>query len=148
MQAEARHLTGLGDRQRARVIRNEQWSIMTRLAGGGSVRIFWFGASVSQDPFGTLANNLMPEDADQIHGIELIAWIKRHKAWWEITRRASEPSSVRLRLTYAGRHALRNRGRYDMEPVEGGSIDDRWRCIPASGISLVFSVEPIALDVA
>lgn len=124
---ERQHLTAAPDRARARLIRDEQWAIMKRLTVVTSLRLRWWGTGDLIDPF---ALSVSPEFTVTIHGTELVAWIRRHRTWWRITRRRSEPRAVRLAITATGRHALRNRGRYDMEPVEGGFGDDRWRAIP------------------
>lgn len=126
---EPRHLTGDRERQIARQIRDEQWALMMHLAAGGVVRLCWFQFALIAPGSHILAAGLHP-----VHGTELVRWIKKHRQWWQITRRASEPSTVRLSLTAVGRHALRNKGRYDMEPVEGGHGDGRWYAVPAGAV--------------
>ena len=77
-----------------------------------------------------------PELADEqrhglIDGMEMLEWIDSHRDWWIKGEWSDERYAFPIQLTEAGRRALAEREKYDMEPVTGGLVEPGWECIPA-----------------
>jgi hypothetical protein len=77
-----------------------------------------------------------PEASDEwrdglITGMEIQAWMARHRDWFKIGRWNEKRYARSIRLTNAGRAALANRADFDMEPVFGGLVEPGWQCVPA-----------------
>ena len=65
-----------------------------------------------------------------ISGMEILEWMNRHPDWfvsgvWNAARYAFP-----VQLTDAGRAALHERQKYDLEPVFGGLVEPGWQAIP------------------
>ena len=118
-------LTSKRGRAMARAVRDAQWAFMERIAAAGTL---WFC---------NWNKHRMPEAPDElrcslISGSEIGSWTEAHKDWfvfgeWNETRYAFP-----VQLTDAGRAALADRARYDMEPVEGGLVEPGWVAVPAA----------------
>lgn len=120
---EPKRLTSRDWRRRARSTRDAQWAFMEKIAALG---VLWF----------CCWNKLgKPELADEVRtslfgGMALNDWMFRHRAWFRIGRWNEERYASPIRLKPAGRRALRQRWRYDLEPVFGGMVEPGWQAIP------------------
>jgi len=56
-------------------------------------------------------------------GLEIMAWIDSHPNWWIKGEWSDERYAFPLQLTAAGRAALAEKDKYDMEPVTGGLVE-------------------------
>jgi hypothetical protein len=65
-----------------------------------------------------------------IDGMELLEWLHSHKDWWVIGEWSDERYAAPVSLTEAGRLALTEREKYDMEPVTGGLVEPGWIATP------------------
>lgn len=66
-----------------------------------------------------------------ITGLELMGWMSRHRQWFIVGRWSEKRYARSIRLTQAGRRALKSRAA-DMEPVYGGMVEPGWQCIPSA----------------
>jgi hypothetical protein len=120
-----KRLTSKRDREMARHLRNAQWAFMEKVNVFGTV---WF----------CVWNKYRrAELADEtrcclISGMELLEWIDRHPDWWVKGEWSDERYAMPLQLTDAGRLALQQREKYDMEPVTGGLVEPGWLTTPSS----------------
>jgi hypothetical protein len=123
-----KRLTSRRDRDMARRIRDAQWAFMQRVADLGTVWLCWWNKNRRHD------ENNLPADLvvhGLIDGTELLEWLNSHKDWWVIGDWSDERYAAPVRLTDAGRAALADRDRYDMELVTGGLVEPGWCAMPA-----------------
>jgi hypothetical protein len=120
-----RRRTDKSARAQARNIRDYHWEIMEKIAENGALRVcLWDKKRLEQQPDEVRMG--------LISGMEWMNWVNRHRGWFQISRAYDDARDTRLmKLTEAGRRALRNRVRYDMEPVEGGLVEPGWVAVPA-----------------
>lgn len=116
-------LKGREDRRQARRTRDSQWKFMER--------------AKEHDPLWFCVWNKtgQPELADEwrdglITGMEMMEWMQRHPTWFKTGRWSDKRYARPIRLTPAGRRALKTR-EFDMEPIYGGLVEPGWQCIPA-----------------
>jgi hypothetical protein len=127
MSAAPKRLTSLSDRQMARHMRDAQWRFMERVAKHDPLWVCWWNKNGHHDA------KTAPADLEicgLIDGMELLAWMRTHRGWWKIGDWSDERYAAPVRLTPAGRKALRERERYDMELVEGGLVEPGWCAMP------------------
>lgn len=124
-------------REVARRIRDEQWKIMeTAAANGGEVRICpWDEKKVWTEGRGYHRLDPIPGEFrfDLLGFMETFSWFDRaHPDWFTVDEADwdEERQTHLYRLTDAGRAALADRERYDMEPVEGGLVEPGWQTVP------------------
>lgn len=111
-------------RQRARAIRDRQWSFMERLAREGTVHVCTWNKYRQEERRDELRLCLLS-------GNELLGRIDAHRDWFVIGPQNQERWTNPVSLSDAGRIALDNRHRYDLEPVRGGLVEPGWEAIPA-----------------
>jgi hypothetical protein len=114
------------ERQMARRIRDGQWDLMERTAKLGTLWFCWWDKARRHDP---PADDVLVTGL--ISGMELLDWMKRHEDWWIIGEWDDARYAAPVQLTDAGRAALAERAKYDMEPVYGGMVEPGWVCTPA-----------------
>jgi hypothetical protein len=119
-----KRLTDRTMRMIARRERDGQWEFMERVAREG---IVWM---CPWDKYGRHKNG----DGVYVFGLigsnEFYHWLGSHKDWW-IRGRWSEKRCARsIRITQAGRKALKNREKYDMEPIFGGMVEPGYVVTP------------------
>jgi hypothetical protein len=107
-------------------MRDRQWAFMQQVAATGTLWCCWWNKD---------RHHVEPYPADLvvcglIDGIELMNWIRSHEDWWQIGEWSDERYASPVSLTDAGRTALEERDRYDMEPVFGGLVEPGWQAIP------------------
>jgi len=115
-------------REMARVARNHQWEFADRVAKQGTIWLCWWNKNRRHD------YHNHPDDlvvCGLIDGMELLEWLNSHKDWWIIGEWSDERYAAPVSLTDAGRAALAEREKYDMEPVTGGLVEPGWQAIPA-----------------
>jgi hypothetical protein len=114
-------------RAMARRMRDHHWQVADRIAALGTLYICWWNKNCRlKEPY--------PEDlivCGLIDGMEIIAWLNSHPDWWVIGEWDDARYAAPVSITDAGRTALAEREKYDMEPVEGGLVEPGWICIPA-----------------
>jgi len=129
-------LTATQWRQTARRIRDKQWEIMeSAVANGGEVRICpWDKRRYSYEKGDHYLEALPGEFRFCLIGfMETFSWFDRtHPDWFTVDDAEwdEERATHLYRLTDAGRAALEDRERYDMEPVEGGLVEPGWQAVP------------------
>lgn len=124
-----RRLKSKRDRQMARRMRDQQWGVMERVERIGTLWICWWNKNSHHDE----RRARLPADlhvCGLIDGVELLEWMKSHDDWWEIGEWNDGRYAAPVRLTDAGRAALADRSRYDMEPVTGGLVEPGWIATP------------------
>lgn len=116
-------------RQDARRTRDYHWSILEQIDRLGTL---WF------TPWNKNRREEGPDELRMslIGGMEFLRWMDRHPDWIRRGRWSAKRDARPLRLTDAGRDALRHRERYDMEPVEGGLVHPGWSAVPAPRATL------------
>ena len=125
----------------ARNIRNHQWEIMeTAAANGGEVRICpW-----NKRRFTLEKGDHYLEPAPNefrfclVSFLETFSWFDGdHPDWFTVDDKDwdEERQTHLYRLTDAGRKALQERERYDMEPVKGGLVEPGWQATPLATIA-------------
>lgn len=76
----------------------------------------------------------VPDDRVYVFGLigsnELFHWLDSHKDWWKRGRWSEKRCARSIRITDAGRTALTNRDRYDMEPIFGGMVEPGYLVTP------------------
>jgi hypothetical protein len=76
----------------------------------------------------------IPDDHVYVFGLigsnEFLGWLAAHKDWWKRGRWSEKRCARSIRITEAGRKALRNRARYDMEPIHGGMVEPGYIVTP------------------
>jgi hypothetical protein len=65
-----------------------------------------------------------------IGGMEILEWMNRHPDWFVYGEWNDDRYAFPVQLTDAGRAALHERQKYDMEPVFGGLVEPGWQAIP------------------
>ena len=126
---QPRMLTEDKDRQMARRIRDQQWNILERIARQGPQPLFicwWNKDRRHREPH--------PEDlkvCGLIDGMELASWLRSHPDWTEMGEWDKERCAQPVYITDAGRQALGEREKYDLEPVMGGLMEPGWQATPA-----------------
>lgn len=113
-------------REQARRERERQWRFMERVAEHGTL---WFC---------NWNKNHMPQLADEdryclMSGLTITSWTNAHPDWFVFGDWDAKRYAFPVQLTDAGRAALADRGRWDMEPVEGGLVEPGWRAVPTAG---------------
>lgn len=79
----------------------------------------------------------VPDDGVYVFGLlganEFFHWLDSHKDWWKRGRWSEKRCARSIRITDAGREALKNRHLYDMEPIHGGMVEPGYivRPLPA-----------------
>ena len=130
-------LTGeLHWRETARRIRDRQWQIMeTAAANGDEVRICPWDKKRWVPGKGDC--RLEPEAGEYRFSLmgfmETFAWFDGdHPDWFTVDEADwnDERATHLYRITDAGRQALQERERYDMEPVKGGMVEPGWQAVP------------------
>jgi hypothetical protein len=122
-------LTDDASRQRARMMRDWHWETAGRVAALGTLWICWWNKNRRYDLTKPLPDDLIV--CGLIDGIELLEWFNSHNDWWEIGKWSDERYAAPVSLTDAGRAALAEREKYDLEPVTGGLVRPGWQAIPA-----------------
>lgn len=124
-------------RETARRIRDEQWRIMeAAAANGGAVRICpWDKKRVWRNGQGYHHLDPIPGEFrfSLLSFMETFSWFDMDHPDWFTTDDADwdeERQTHLYRLTDAGRRALEERDRHDMEPVKGGLVEPGWQCVP------------------
>ena len=126
---QPRILTEDKDRQMARRIRDQQWNILERIAQQDPQPLFicwWNKDRRHREPY--------PEDlkvCGLINGMELANWLRSHPDWTEVGEWDKERCAQPVRITDAGRQALGEREKYDLEPVMGRLVEPGWQAKPA-----------------
>jgi hypothetical protein len=114
-------------RARARATRDHNWEIARRIAEHGTLWICWWNKDGHhQKPY--------PDDllvCGLITGCEIAGWLNTHPDWWLIGEWDDARYAAPVAITEAGRQALAEWEKYDMEPVEGGLVEPGWICTPA-----------------
>jgi hypothetical protein len=112
-----KRLTDRRSRIFARRERDAQWAFMERVAREG---IVWM---CPWDKYGRHKNG----DGVYVFGLigsnEFYHWLHSHKDWWKHGRWSEKRCARSIRITDAGRDALANRARYDMEEIFGGMVE-------------------------
>lgn len=133
-----KRLTSKRDRENARRTRDRQWAVMERVAALAPAPLWvcWWNKNRHHSPSpeaqyadgSGFRNDLLV--CGLIDGCELAGWLNSHKDWWIIGEWSDERYAAPVTLTDAGRAALANRERYDMEPVTGGLVEPGWIARP------------------
>ena len=127
MGGERKHLEDDMWRDMARRMRDHHWNFAERAAKHGTVWVCWW------DKDRRHREEPQPDDLEVcslISGMELLEWLKSHEDWWEIGEWSDERYAAPVTITTAGRAALENRDKYDLEPVTGGLVEPGWQAIP------------------
>lgn len=103
-------------RENARRTRDAHWRMMERAAEHNPL---WFCV---------WNKKRLPELADEerhglLDGLEMLAWTDQHPDWFIKGEWSDERYAFPLYLTEAGRQALTEREKYDMELVHGGLVE-------------------------
>lgn len=118
-------------RNMARWSRDRQWQFAEKVEKHGTLWFCWWNKNRRhREPH--------PDDLwvdGLITGMEILDWLKRHEDWWVIGEWDDDHYAAPVQLTAAGRTALAEREKYDMEPVYGGMVEPGWTCIPAERAS-------------
>lgn len=112
----------------ARRIRDSHWEFAERVAREGLVWVCWWNKDRYHD------RDNLPKDLEVfclMTGMELVEWMKKHPTWWKIGKWSDKRYAAPVRLTPAGKRAVRKRKKYDMEPVTGGLVEPGWETTPA-----------------
>ena len=117
------------NRNMARYMRDHQWETLERIALHNPLYICWW------DKDGRHKRAKEAPDDLLVHGLitgnELAMWLKSHPDWTEVGEWDDERYAVPVWITDAGREALANRDRYDMEPVWWGLVEPGYHTVPA-----------------
>ena len=114
---------------RARHIRNRQWETLERIADHNPLWICWWDKDRRHKKTDDQPDDLIVHGL--ITGVELAQWLQSHQDWTVVGDWCEERYAAPVWITDAGRDALANRDRYDMEPVLGGLVEPGWQCTPA-----------------
>lgn len=129
MKKSPRILDDPQSRQMARNMRDHNWEVMERVAKLGTLWMCWWNKNRHHD------RTTAPPDLQifgLIDGMEFLKWTRTHKDWWVIGEWSDERYAAPVSLTDAGRLALTERYKYDMEPVTGGLVEPGWIATPAA----------------
>ena len=107
----------------ARRERDGQWAFMERVAREGVVWMcpwdkYHRHGSDGVYVFGLLGSN------------EFFHWLGCHKDWWKRGRWSEKRCARSIRISDAGRKALKHREKYDMEPIVGGMVEPGYIVTP------------------
>ena len=107
----------------ARKIRDHQWEMMEKMERFGTLYI---------DPWNRgRRDQLEDEERFGLLGwMETGTWFEDHEDWFIIGDWDEELRAWPYQITDAGRAALQDRERYDMEPVRGGLVEPGWQATP------------------
>jgi|ERR1043165_973860 hypothetical protein len=123
MANQAKILNDKQQRQFARNERDSQWEFMERVEREGVV---WMCPWDKYHRHGT--------DGVYVYGLlgsnEFLYWLNSHKEWWKRGRWSAKRCASSIRITDAGRAALKNRDLYDMEPIHGGMMEPGYIVTP------------------
>lgn len=148
-------LTDRASRLHARAERDSQWAFMERVAREGVVwmcpwdkyrkhgprcpGICRFSRFIAEGDqwkcvqCGRVISEI-PDDHVYVFGLigsnELFGWLSAHKDWWKRGRWSEKRCARSIRITDAGRTALKNRRLYDMEPIHGGMVEPGYVVTP------------------
>ena len=112
----------------ARHMRDRQWEVMERVANLGTLWICWWSKDRHHNDKTAPADLLI---CGLIDGMQLLDWFNSHEDWWIIGEWSDERYAAPVSLTEAGRLALTERDKYDMELVTGGLVEPGWCAMPA-----------------
>lgn len=119
-----KRLTDRSSRIFARRERDAEWAFMERVAREG---IVWM---CPWDKYGKHKNG----DGVYVFGLigstEFYHWLSSHEDWWKRGRWSEKRCARSIRITAAGRKALKNRHLYDMEPIFGGMVEPGYIVTP------------------
>jgi len=124
MPEKPKRLTSKWARANARRTRDSHWAFMEKIAALGTV---WW----------CVWNDIRRDEAPDevrcclISGCELNDWMQKHADWFAVGEWNETRYARPVRLTEAGRAALADRARYDMEPVYGGLVEPGFVVTPA-----------------
>lgn len=110
-------------REQARLTRDAHWRFMERCAEHNPL---WF-CIWNKERRPTLADE---QRHGLIDGMEILEWTDRHPDWFVMGEWSDERYAMPICLTDAGRAALTEREKYDMEPVYGGLVEPGYQVIP------------------
>ena len=127
--SEPKHLTDDGARERARWTRDYQWKFADLAAEHGTLWFCWWDKARRHDNVEARPADLWVDGL--LTGMEMLDWLRRHEDWWIIGKWDDARYAAPVTITDAGRAALAEREKYDMEPVYGGMVEPGWQCIPA-----------------
>lgn len=122
-----KRLTSKMWRKIARSMRDMQWEFADLVAKHGTIWVCWWDKERRHPeprPDNVYVTGL-------IDGCELLEWLRSHRDWWVIGKWRDDRYAAPIRLTPKGRRAIKQRWRYDMEPVTGGMVDPGWIVTPA-----------------
>lgn len=117
-------------RENARRTREEQWQIMEGIVEHGTI---WF-CPWDKDRHHTGAGARPPDLVVHglIDGMEVAHWwAVAHPDWFVVGEWSDDRYAYPIQLTEAGRRALAERAKYDMEPVFGGLVEPGWQAVPS-----------------
>lgn len=123
-----RELTDDRARQMGRWARDTQWKFADAVLEHGTLWFCWWNKNRHHPEEGR------PDDlwvSGLIVGMEILDWLRRHDDWWVIGKWNDARYAAPVSLTDAGRAALADRERYDMEPVYGGLVEPGFVVVPA-----------------
>ena len=115
-------------RQSARYTRDRQWQVLEKMAEHGTIHICWW------DKKGVHKSKEKPDDLlvfGLLNGMDLAAWLRSHPDWVEMGEWDDERYAMPATITEAGRTALREKDKYDLEPVVSGLVEPGWQAVPA-----------------
>jgi hypothetical protein len=119
----------LEHRAQARRMRDAQWAFADLVAEHGTVWFCWWDKARRHDDREKRPANLYVTCL--ISGCEMLSWIDKHADWWTVGDWDDARYAAPVSLTEAGRAALQDRQRFDMEPVDWGMVEPGHRAIPA-----------------
>ena len=143
-----KRLTDRRSRMMARRERDAQWEFMERVAREGVVWMCPWDKHRKHGPRcpGICASKtfvahhegyqcaqckrivaVIPDDGVYVFGLlgsnEFFHWLNSHKDWWKRGRWSGKRCARSIRITEAGRIALKNRHLYDGELIHGGMVE-------------------------
>lgn len=136
---EPKRLTDKTSRVIARRKREGQWEFMERVAREGAVWMCpWdkYGKHENQPRSKAKIRTDAVNDGDGVYVFGLLGsneffhWLDSHKDWWKRGRWSEKRCARSIRITDAGRKALRVREQYDMEPIFGGMVEPGYVVTP------------------
>ena len=123
-------------RQMARRIRDWHWKILEKIAEHNPLWICWWDKARRHSERGTDGQwvDTHPPDVfvfGLIHALGFGEWMIMHPDWFDVGEWSDDRYAAPVRITDAGRAALANREKYDMEVVRGGLVEPGWEATPA-----------------
>lgn len=113
-------------RDMARTIRDRQWRFADQAAEHGTLWFCWWDKGRRHQ--GKDRPDLWVSGL--IDGLEILSWLDKHPDWWIIGKWDDAQYAAPVQITEAGRQALAERERYDLEPVDWGLVEPGHRAIP------------------